>query len=353
MIEKGYYHRDSCRICLSKNISKVVSLTPTPLGNNFLETKDLGNSEQIFPLDLYFCKQCFHVQLGHVVDKRFLFQNDYSYVSSTSPVFVKHLSDYAKYAIEILDLKDSSFVIDIGSNDGTCLKFFQKECMNVLGIDPAENIAQIAKSNGIETIADFFSNSLAETIVDDYGNADLITSHNACAHIDDLDEIIRGVQTVLTDNGVFIMEVGYFLDVYKNKWFDTIYHEHLDFHTVASLKELFKRFDMEIFRAERISPQGGSIRVFAQRINGRFEIDSSVEDLIKIESDEGLQDISSLRRFENEINLIGDRFKKLLNEIKSNSQKTLWGNSSKSIKKNTSRINIFLSDFLFILLNFI
>lgn len=316
MIKKSYFFRNTCRTCLSEDISLAFSLTPSPPGNNFTKSRDLNDSAKVFPLDLYFCNDCSHVQLGHVVDKRFLFQNDYSYVSATSSVFVEHLSDYATYAIDILDLKKGSFVVDIGSNDGTCLKFFQEAGMEVLGIDPAKNIAQIANSNGIETIADFFSLSLAESIVKDLGDADLVTSHNACAHIDDLDEIISGVKKMLSPSGVFIMEVGYFLDVYKNKWFDTIYHEHLDFHTISPLKKLFKRHGMEIFMAQRISPQGGSIRVFAQKSNGVFDIDSSVDELIELESKNGLHEINTLKNFGREVNEVGKRFRKLLTRIK-------------------------------------
>ncbi len=316
MIEKGYYKRKSCRTCLSENLHRVVNLTPTPPGNNFIEESNLEISEQVFPLDLYFCKECFHTQLGHVVDERFLFQNDYSYVSSTSPVFVKHLSDYAKYAIEILGLNNSSFVIDIGSNDGTCLNFFKEEGIKVLGIDPAEKITEIAKSKGIETITDFFSFSLAESIITDYGYADLITSHNACAHIDDLDGVIKGVSHLLKQDGAFIMEVGYFLDVFQNKWFDTIYHEHLDFHTVKPLEKLFSRFDMEIFKIERISPQGGSIRVFAQKNNGINKVDSSIDDLKSLEKSSGLYDLKTYLQFEKDINYVKSSFQKLINEIK-------------------------------------
>ena len=316
MIERGFYKKRTCRICLSSNLQRVVELTPTPPGNNFITENDLAASEQVFPLDLYFCEDCFHTQLGHVVEREFLFQNDYSYVSSTSPVFVKHLSDYAKYTVDILDLKESSFVIDIGSNDGTCLEFFKKQGMSVLGIDPATKIAELANSKGIETIADFFSFSLAEGIIKEYGQADLITSHNACAHIDDLDGVIAGVSHLLKNDGTFIMEVGYFVDVYENRWFDTIYHEHLDFHTVRPLEKLFSRFNMEIYKVERISPQGGSIRVFVQKKSGPKRIDQSVEDLKVIENKLGLHHWQTYEKFENEINNIRDNFQDLIKEIK-------------------------------------
>jgi|TARA_B100001540_G_C15812695_1_gene645450 SAM-dependent methyltransferase len=312
-----YFEREDCRMCLSKDLSLAVTLTASPPGNNFIKNDESEIEEQEFPLQLKFCNQCFHVQLAHIVDPKFLFQNNYSYVSSTSAVFVKHLADYSNHVTDFLGLSNDSFVVDIGSNDGACLKGFKKKGMSVLGVDPAREVADIAIKNGIETIADFFSLDIAKMITKNYGKADLVTSHNACAHIDDLDQIINGVRELMRYDGVFIMEVGYFLDVFKNKWFDTIYHEHLDFHTVAPLKRLFERFGMEIFRVERISPQGGSIRVFSQNKKGKYEIESSVDNLIKLEEEEGLQDISSLENFDKEINIIGQKFKKLLSEQKS------------------------------------
>jgi SAM-dependent methyltransferase len=317
MNDKGFFKKELCRICQSSDIKKVVELTPTPPGNNFILEDELDSPEQLFPLDLYFCNQCFHTQLGHVVDPELLFRNDYTYVSSTSAVFVKHLSDYADYAVETLALKKSSLVIDIGSNDGTCLKFFKNLGMNVLGVDPATQISEIANNNGIKTISDFFSSSLAESIIKNYGKADLITSHNACAHIDDLDGVISGASSLLKDEGTFIMEVGYFVDVFENRWFDTIYHEHVDFHTVQPLKKLFARFNMEIYKVERISPQGGSIRVFVQNKNGKKNIHQSVEDLVNLENELGLNNINTYKEFENEINNVRDRFQKLIKEIKS------------------------------------
>jgi len=316
MKEKSCLKKNSCRTCLSSDIQKVVELTPTPPGNNFISGDQMDKLEEVFPLDLYFCNVCHHIQLGHVVDPQFLFQNDYSYVSSTSPVFVEHLSSYAKYAINLLDIKKSSLIIDIGSNDGTCLKYFKQLGMTVLGIDPAVKIAEIANSNGINTIPDFFSSSIAKEIIIEHGKADLITSHNACAHIDDLDSVISGVSMLLKDDGVFIMEVGYFLDVFENKWFDTIYHEHVDFHTVKPLHKLFSRFDLELFRVERITPQGGSIRVFIQRKGGKRPIDVSLSELEKLESKMGLHKPETYKHFENQINKVRDNFQDLIKDIK-------------------------------------
>jgi SAM-dependent methyltransferase len=316
MNKKSFFKKEECRTCLSKNIEQIFSLAPTPPGNNFLSKEMLGAEEQKYPLEIKFCNDCFHIQLGHVVDPSILFQNSYSYVSGTSQVFVNHLKEYSKYVIDFLKIKKSSLIIDIGSNDGTCLEFFKNNGMRTLGVDPAKEVSEIASSKGIETINDFFSLDLANKILANYGSADLITSHNACAHIDKLDQIIEGVEVLLSRNGIFIFEVGYFVDVFQNKWFDTIYHEHVDFHTVAPLITLFDRFNMEIFRVERIKPQGGSIRVFTQKKGSKLRQDSSVRDLVNLEKSIGLNKPDAIIDFGIQISRIKDKFITLLNDIK-------------------------------------
>jgi SAM-dependent methyltransferase len=314
--EGSFYKKIFCRLCESDNLKEALKLTPTPPGNNFLREENLSLVEETFPLELYFCEDCKHIQLGHVVEPEFLFQNNYTYVSSTSNVFVEHLKNYANSISERLKLIEKSFVIDIGSNDGTCLSFFKQKQMKILGVDPAKEVSDVANANGIDTLNEFFSKDIALKIKNKYGKADLITSHNACAHIDDLRGVIDGVDILMGSEGVFVMEVGYFLDVFQNKWFDTIYHEHVDFHTVAPLQKLFDSYGMEVFDVERIAPQGGSIRVMVQRKNGKFSIEERVDKLVNLETQFGLDKLETLKVFENEINSLKKNFKDLLKDFK-------------------------------------
>ena len=193
MINKDYFRKVECRICLSKNIDETFRLSSTPPGNNFLSKEMLDYDETKYPLEINFCNDCYHLQLGHVVDPSILFQNSYSYVSGTSPVFVKHLKEYSDYIIKFLNIEKKSLIIDIGSNDGTCLDFFKSNGMRTIGVDPAKEVSEIALSKGIETINDFFSLKIANQILEKHASADLITSHNAFAHIDGLDKIIEGI----------------------------------------------------------------------------------------------------------------------------------------------------------------
>ena len=315
------YQRTTCRMCESLRLEKVLALTPTPPGNNFLSEAELDFPESAYPLRLFFCRDCHHIQLGHVVDPKILYQKDYFYVSGTSSKFVEHLNDYALETIKYLRLKSDSLVVDIGSNDGTCLKAFQQAGINkILGIDPATKIAQRATESGIKTIADFFSHDLAKELLKKFGPAKLITSHNACAHIDHLDDVFRGVQYWLDDDGVFVLEVGYLLDVYENAWFDTIYHEHLDYHTVAPFKKLFERVGMELISVQRISPQGGSIRVMAQKVSGPRVVNESVQEMIALEESKGLYKPETYIKFSQRINEVGIQLRALIKSIKAKGQ---------------------------------
>lgn len=311
-------------MCDSKFLVKAMSLTPTPPGNDFLTESDLGREEQVYPLDLYFCRNCTHIQLGHVVDPKILYQKNYSYVSATSKHFVKHLEKYAEDVIERFSLGKTDLVADIGSNDGTCLSFFKKRGIKVLGIDPATEIAKKATDDGIDTIANFFGYKLSLDLRKKYGAAKYITSHNACAHIDNLFDVVRGVEHWLDKNGIFVLEVGYFVDVYSNTWFDTIYHEHVDYHTVFPFTKLFSRVGMEVISVERVSPQGGSIRVVAQKIVGKFNQDDSVNKLIQLEKKLGLNKVETLYEFDKNISFVSKELQKLVRSLK-NKGKTIAG----------------------------
>jgi len=320
----NYYLRETCRMCADKSLIKGMSLTPTPPGNDFLNKEELGRDEPVYPLDLYFCETCHHVQLGHVVDPKILYQKNYSYVSGTSAYFVNHLKKYAIDMIDRFDLQSGDLVTDIGSNDGTCLRFFKEQGMNIVGVDPATDIAEKATKNGVETVADFFGFNLAVSLREKYGAAKYITSHNTCAHIDDLFDVVKGVEHWLAEDGVFVLEVGYLVDVYSNTWFDTIYHEHVDYHTVAPFEKLFARVGMEVIAVDRIKPQGGSIRLMVQKQGGVFERENSVDELIALEHNLGFDRVEILHKFDHKISKVREKLQSLVQSIKING-KTIAG----------------------------
>jgi SAM-dependent methyltransferase len=335
-------------MCDDAALEKVMALSPTPPGNNFLRPEALSLPEPVYPLDLYLCRTCCHVQLGHVVDPTILYRNSYNYVSGTSAKFVEHLEQYASTVVNRFALTRGSLVVDIGSNDGTGLRFFQRAGMAVLGVDPAPEIAARATESGIPTLCEFFSHDVAIRLRQQYGAAAFITSHNACAHIDRLDDVFRGVGHWLAEDGVFGLEVGYFLDVYQNTWFDTIYHEHLDYHTVGPFPALLARVGMEAIGVQRVSPQGGSIRLFVQRAGGAYEADRSVAMLTELERQTGLCAPETFAAFGRRIDDVGASLRALLGTLKSQGKSVAgYGAPTKSTTLlNHFRIGRDLLDFL-------
>ena len=307
--------RDTCRLCGGKDLHTVLELTPTPPANAFVGETGLDSEQPCFPLDVFFCRGCGHVQLLDVVDPGLLFE-DYVYVSGTSPVFVEHFERYADDVTRRFGPEPGSLVVDIGSNDGTLLAAFKSRGLKVLGVDPARDIAARANEAGIETIAGFFTPELAAKILQSHGPAAVVTANNVFAHADDLAGIIQGVQTLLAPSGVFVFEASYLADVVEKTLFDTIYHEHLAYHSVKPLTRFFRENGMRLFAAERVSSHGGSIRGMVEADGGPHQADGSVEALIGLEEELGLDRAETFSGFAGRIGKLGDELKKLTGEIK-------------------------------------
>ena len=271
--------KTSCRVCKGTNLTKVLSLGSTPPANAFLKKEDLDKPEHSFPLELSFCKDCSFVQLTDVVSPDLLFSN-YVYSSSTSPVFVAHFKSFATEMAQRFNLNSDSLVVDIGSNDGILLRPYKEMGIKVMGIDPAANIAARATESGIETMAAYFTSETAKEIVGKYGKASLVTATSVFPHIDNLDEVVEGVKVLLADDGVFVIEAYYLLDLIEKNLFDTIYHEHLSYFTVKTISALFDRLGMQVFDIDKTDTHGGSLRVFVQRKGGKHAVSSNVEKFI-------------------------------------------------------------------------
>jgi SAM-dependent methyltransferase len=261
------------------------------------------------------CGDCSHVQLMDVVDPRLLFE-EYVYVSGTSPVFVDHFRRYAADVMERLDVKRGDLVVDIGSNDGTLLRFFQAAGCRVLGIDPAKAIAQTASKSGIETLAEFFTPALARDIRVSRGPARVITANNVFAHVDDLRGVLDGVRTLLSADGVFIFEVSYLVDVYEKTLFDTIYHEHLSYHSVQPLVRFFAANEMELIDVVRVPSHGGSIRGFAQPAGAARGVQRSVQEMLELESRLRLDLPATFKSFAANLDNLKEELRRLLTRLK-------------------------------------
>ena len=315
-VSPNHHRRDTCRLCGSRRLTLVLALAPTPPANAFVPAADLEVVQERFPLDVFFCEDCAHVQLLDVVDAKVLFEH-YVYVSGTSPVFVRHFEGYAAFVMERFKPTPGGLVLDIGSNDGTLLSFFARAGMRVLGVDPAREIAADATRRGIETLCGFFGPGLAAEIAAGRGKAAIITANNVFAHIDDLGGVVDGVRDLLTPDGVFVFEVSYLADVVRDTLFDTIYHEHLDYHSVKPLVGFFKAHGMELIEAIRVDSHGGSLRGIAQLAGGPHPVGNSVAQALAEEERLGLDKAETFRAFARDIDALGAELGGLLRQLKS------------------------------------
>ncbi len=274
--------RHTCRLCGDPRVNNVFKLKSTPPANAFRKKKDIQKKQIKYPLNLLLCEHCGHTQLQEILDPKTLFEN-YVYVSGTSMSFVRHFEKYANQVISKYRLKRNSLIVEIGSNDGTLLRFFKNKKNRVIGVDPAKSIAKIANQNGIETIPAFFNDKISKKILNQEGFASIIIANNVYAHVDDLKSLTISIRDLLHKNGVFIFEVSYLVDVYKKTLFDTIYHEHLSYHTVKPLINFFQSLDMVLFDVERIDTHGGSIRCHVQKDIGTKKMKKSVQNILQIE----------------------------------------------------------------------
>jgi|SRR3989344_162126 len=304
-----------CRLCKSRKLVKVLDFGRTPPANSFLTRSQLRKKEDFFPLVVSFCSNCGFLTLGHIVDPKILYSN-YVYVSSTSPIFIKHFEDLANSVYSRFKLGKESLVIDIGSNDGILLKPFKKLGAKILGIEPATNISKLARKNGIPTVSAFFKEKVAKRIVVQKGKAKIVTATNLFTHIDDLDEVVRGVKKLLTDDGVFIIEVYYLVDLLEKRYFDLIYHEHLSYLSILPLDKFFKTHGMKIFDVTRIPVHGGSIRIFVKPITGPYHTHKSVTVFINLEKEKKLFDVATYKRFADNVKANKLELIKLLKKLK-------------------------------------
>lgn len=312
---------DNCRVCKASNFTKVLTFGPTPLANAFLKKEQVDKEEYFYPLDVYFCNNCKFLTLGHVVSPVELFKN-YVYVSSTSQVFINHFKLFAQDVYRRFKLNGKSLVMDIGSNDGILLKPFKTLGTKVLGIEPASKIAAVAEKEGIETIDKFFSVRLAKKIAGEAGKVKIATATNVFAHIDDLDEVIKGLDVLLEKDGVFIMEAPYLVDFLEKRYFDLVYHEHLSYWSINSLITLFKRFNMEVFDIQKVIVHGGTIRTFIAR-KGIYGKEKSVAKFLSLEKKWKLQEKETYLQFEDKV--LENKIKLLafLRKIKSEDKKII------------------------------
>jgi D-mycarose 3-C-methyltransferase len=296
-------HTDTCRVCHGRDLAHILSLGEHPPVDNFIDAAQV-KGEKRYPLDVYFCRTCALVQLLDVVTQEELFHGNYAYFSSASAPLVNHFRSYAENLKKEL-LREGDLVVDIGSNDGILLQFLTDE-YRVLGIEPSAHVAEVARKKGIETIDGFCTVAMAKKIVEAHGKAKVVTANNVFAHIDDIDDVVRAVKELLADDGVFVSESHYLLDLIEKREFDTVYHEHLCYYSMKPLTHLFERLDMEVFDVRRVPVHGGSIRVFVREKTGA-SLAPCVQKLLALEARTGLHELAGFGAFQKDVDAIREK----------------------------------------------
>ena len=308
-----------CRICKGKRLTKVISMGSQPLANGFLKGKEDAKGEPFFPLDVYFCHDCNLAQLIDIVDKEVLFR-DYVYFTSGMPRISDHFRKYAEDVMKKYLTNKKDLVVELGSNDGILLAFFRENGFSVMGVDPARNIAKVAEARGVPTICDFFGEKVAEKIVKEQGKAKAILANNVVAHINDHHGLMKGIHTLMAEDGVFIVEAPYLVDMFENLTYDTIYHEHLSYLAIRPLMILAQQYGMEVFDAEIVPTFSQSIRVCMGR-QGKHKITEAVAELIQKEKEFGLDQLSSYQGLARRIEKSNGQLVALLKDFKKQQKK--------------------------------
>lgn len=277
-----------CRGCASPDHELVIALGLTPLANALLDEADLSTPEPTYPLDVVRCRRCALVQITESVPPEALF-SDYAYFSSFSETLLEHARELAARLIRERSLGPTSHVVEVASNDGYLLANYQRAGIPVLGIEPARNIAAVARERGIETVSAFFGADLGTRLRADGVEADVLHAHNVLAHVPDPNGFARGIAAVLKPAGVAVIEVPYLKDLLDHVEFDTIYHEHLSYFSVTALARLFERNGLVLADVERVSIHGGTLRLFVAPAAGGRDSSPRVRALIDEEREWGVE----------------------------------------------------------------
>jgi SAM-dependent methyltransferase len=310
------HRRSSCRLCDSSDLHLALPLTPTPIGDHYIAESQRDMPQPVFPLDLHLCGDCGHVQLLEVVDPQSLF-GDYTFVTASSPGLVDHFRRHADEVCRRFPPAGGSLVVEIGSNDGSLLRFYQERDCRVLGIDPARDVAARAAAAGVETLPTFFTSDLAREIRSKRGPAALIEANNVFAHADELRDIVRGVRTLLADDGVFVFEVSYLIDIVEKCLFDTVYHEHLSYHSVEPLARFFRSEGLELCDIERIGTKGGSLRGYVRHAAACAAPSPIVAELIALEQRAKIRELSTWQRYTAELAVAKQALHRELDRVQS------------------------------------
>jgi hypothetical protein len=290
-----------CRFCNSKLKIIFTDLGMTPLANSYVIQEKSNLGEIFFPLKTYVCEKCFLVQLGEFKTPKEIFKN-YAYFSSFSKTWVKHAENYVNSIVKKFNFNKDSLIVEIASNDGYLLQFFKKKNIPVLGIEPAENVAKNAVKKGIPTVTKFFGSKLAKELKKSGKKVDCIIANNVLPHTPELIDFIKGLELLIKPNGIIIIQFSaYLVPLIKNGQFDHIYHEHFSYFSLTTIKQILKKFKLEIFDVEELNVHGGSLRLYIKKIGQIKNESKNLKKLLKKEKEFGITKKETYENFQNQI----------------------------------------------------
>lgn len=307
----------TCRICKSREIIEFLDLGKQPYANSLL--KSPSEKESFYPLSLSFCRNCTLVQLNHTANPKELFSN-YVWLTSTSSTAREYAVDFCKETVSRIKNLKNDYVLEIASNDGTFLKPFAQKGYKVLGIDPAKNIVDIAVSNGIPTVCEFFGVNSVKKIIKERGRAKTLIARNVLPHVANIHDFVEGMSMVLDDKGLLALEVHYAKTIYEQLHYDSIYHEHLCYFTVKSLETILNKYNLYIEDITKSPISGGSLVVYAKKTKTK---ESTY--VLKLKLEEKQMKLNTLERWEDFAAKVKQHRKELLRILHANKNKVIVG----------------------------
>jgi len=293
-----------CRFCNAELNHLFVSLGSSPFSNAYLSKEQLYAKEIFYPLDVLICEKCFLVQLPQFESPDNIF-SDYIYFSSYSDTWLKHAKDYVEKMVKYFGINKTSRVVEIASNDGYLLQYFQQKDIPVLGVEPARNVACVAQSKGIPTEVVFFGAETAKRLLSEGKSADLLLGNNVLAHVPDLNDFVAGLKILLKPDGVITMEFPHLLRLIEGKQFDTIYHEHFSYFSFLTVNKVFSAHGLVLFDVEELSTHGGSLRIYAKYQNDNTKsISDRVQKMLDKEIGLGFSDIKHYLTFNDQVRAV-------------------------------------------------
>lgn len=306
----------SCLYCGSPLSTTLVDLGLSPLSNSYVPVEKVEQPDNMYPLHARVCGNCFLVQVDDVVPADEIFNQDYAYFSSFSKSWLDHCLDFANSSSDRFSLNEDSLVVEIASNDGYLLQYFQRRGISVLGVEPSASVAKVAQSKGIDTRIEFFGKTTSEQMRREGISPDLICSANVLAHVPDIGDFVAGVTTLLSGESVYTVEFPHLLNLINLGQFDTIYHEHFTYLSLVAVERIFSDNGLRIFDVEEVPTHGGSLRVYACLNDAAHAETDNVQHIRSKERSANLHVIDGYLGFESRVERIRDRLMKYLNEAK-------------------------------------